>query len=216
MVALVGSICSYSKHEGSVDVNANLLWKLISSVDSLPKNNAGRLFLHHCCGIQSQIVSWADPRAVDRWEGINFYTTLSLFHPAPEGRRRNRLLNHRCQPVVKKVTVWIRVIRYQTIQQTFRNAERSAAADWPPRRLSYDPLTPSSCLRKPLADESPLCSLTREESGGGKRSRALRPTLSHVSLIEAVRLRTVSSDSFVHFMNCFSSLTFFYLHVAGY
>lgn len=62
----------------------------------------------------------------------------------------------------KKGSERIRVIQYQTI------CRRSGMQTdpWPligRRLLSYDPLTPSSCLRKPLPDKSPL---TKEENGG--------------------------------------------------
>lgn len=75
----------------------------------------------------------------------------------------------------EKASEWIRVIQYQTNLQTFRYAERSLCGLWLAGGCCHmtppTPPTPSSCLRKPLPDESPLPGGQKKENGG-KTSRA--------------------------------------------
>lgn len=107
----------------------------------------------------------------------------------------------------------IRVIQYQTIRRR-SGMLSSLRLLIGPRLLSHDPLTPSSCLKKPLPDESPLPGWQKEKPAVSGDEQGGRRTLSRVSLIEAFRQRSLRSDASAHFLNCkhtcFSLLTFFY------
>lgn len=65
------------------------------------------------------------------------------------------------------------------------------------RLLSHDPLTPSSCSRKPLPGESPFLGWQEKKRRVRGAEQEGRPALSHVSLIEAFRQRSCRSDAFV-------------------
>lgn len=107
-----------------------------------------------------------------RLDSTALTTLLSLFHWAPEARRKEcRLSNHKCQTEVR-VTLW----KGQWVNQgypisnnlqTFRNAGRSAATHWPEARCQMTLWPPPAVW----GSRDTSARLTKEEAGG-KRSRA--------------------------------------------
>lgn len=112
---------------GTVDIIAKLLWKLMRVVFIFCLKNTvvTSIFFSKCL-----TVSCVDTRGVIRGDWL--YSLLSLFHPLPEGGRKEPQIPDCSEGDIVQKGQWVNQgYPISNNPQTFRNAERSAAADWP-------------------------------------------------------------------------------------